>query len=47
MDGILFYDTLLEYYLGIDCSSLPDSVWAWKIRYLIDIREQEAKANKL
>lgn len=46
MEGYLFYDTLLEYYLGIDYSNVPDSVWAWKIRHLIDIREQEAKGNK-
>lgn len=43
MEGFLLLDTLLEYYLGIAPDDLPDSVWAWKIRYLKEIRELEAK----
>lgn len=46
MRNYLFWETLLEYH-HIDNRDLPDEVWAWKIRFLIDIREQEAKANKL
>ena len=46
MEGFLFLSTLLEYYLGIAPDDLPDEVWAWKLRYVKDIRELEAKANK-
>lgn len=42
MEGFLFYDTLLEYYLHIDPSKLPTEVWAMKIAYIIDIRKHEA-----
>lgn len=42
MEGILFYDTYLEYYLTIDPSRLPDEVWAMKIAYLNDLRQHEA-----
>lgn len=45
MEGLLFIDTMLEYYLGIEVGDLPDEVWAQKFRYLRDIREMESKAN--
>lgn len=47
MEGFLLYDTLLEYYLGVAPEALPDSVWAWKLHYLKEIRELEAKGNKV
>lgn len=31
--------------MHIDPDTLSDEEWAWTIRYLIDIRQQEAKAN--
>lgn len=42
---VLFFDTLLQYYLCVAPETLPDEVWAWKIRHLQDIREKEAQAN--
>lgn len=42
---VLFFDTLLQYYLCIAPEDLPDEVWALKIRHLQDIREKEASAN--
>ena len=44
-DAILFRNTLLRYYMHIDPDTLSDEEWAWTIRYLIDIRKEEAKAN--
>lgn len=45
-DGdVLFLNTLLRYYMHIDPDILSDEEWAWTIRYLIDIRKEEAKAN--
>ena len=32
--------------MHIDPDTLSDEEWAWTIRYLIDIRKEEAKANK-
>jgi len=31
--------------MHIDPDALSDEEWAWTIRYLIDIRKMEAKAN--
>jgi hypothetical protein len=31
--------------MHIDPDTLTDVEWAWTIRYLIDIRKEEAKAN--
>ena len=42
---VLFLNTLLRYYMHIDPDALSDEEWAWTIRYLIDIRKMEAKAN--
>lgn len=42
---VLFFDTLLQYYLCIAPEDLPDEVWALKIRHLQDIREKEESAN--
>ena len=47
MEGFLLYDTLLEYYLGIEVSSLPDEVWAMKMHHLLEIRKLEAKSNAI
>ena len=45
-DGdVLFLNTLLRYYMNIDPDTLSDEEWAWTIRYLIDIRKEESKAN--
>ena len=45
-DGdVLFLNTLLRYYMNIDPDTLSDEEWAWTIRYLIDIRKVESKAN--
>lgn len=44
-DDILFYDTLLRYYLHVDPEVLPDEKWAWTIRFLLEIRMMENKAN--
>ena len=45
MGDVLWYDTLLRYYLSVDPESLPDEKWAWTIRYLLEIRKIEARAN--
>nr|DAS38747.1 MAG TPA: hypothetical protein [Caudoviricetes sp.] len=37
----------MEYYLGINVSSLPDEVWALKMHYLLEIRKLEAKSNAI
>lgn len=42
---ILLFDSLLRYYMYVDPESLPDEKWAWTIRYLLDIRKLEKKAN--
>lgn len=42
---ILWFDTLLRYYLSVDPEALPDEKWAWTIKYLIEIRRIEKKAN--
>lgn len=42
---ILFFDTLLRYYLHVDPETLPDEKWAWTIRYLTEIRNLERKTN--
>lgn len=47
MEGIVYYDTLMEYYLGIEVSSLPDEVWALKMHHLLEIRKLEAKSNAI
>ncbi len=31
--------------MHIDPDTLSDGEWAWTVRYLIDIRKMEAKAN--
>lgn len=41
----MFLNTLLRYYMHLDPDTLTDSEWAWTIRYLIDIRKEEGKAN--
>ncbi len=42
---VLFLNTMLRYYMHLDPDTLSDAEWAWTIRYLIDIRKAEAKAN--
>ena len=44
-NDILYLNTLLRYYMHLDPDTLTDAEWAWTIRYLIDIRKEEAKAN--
>lgn len=46
MVDVLFFDTLLQYYLSIAPEELPDEVWAWKIKHLETIREMENEANR-
>ncbi len=43
--NVLYLDTLLRYYMGVDPWVLSDEEWAWTIAYLIDIRKQESKGN--
>lgn len=43
--NVLYMDTLLRYYMHTDPTGLSDEEWAWTIRYLIDIRNGERKAN--
>lgn len=45
MEGFLYLDTVLRYYLSIDPDTLPDAAWAHTIKYLLEIRRMEAKAN--
>ena len=42
-----YHNTLLRYYLHLDPDTLSDEQWAETIAQLVDIRKQEAKANKL
>ncbi len=42
--AVLYYDTLLRYYMHVDPWTLGDEEWAWTLRYLIDIRKTESKA---
>lgn len=42
---ILFFDSLLRYYMSVDPERLPDEKWAWTIRHLLEIRKMERKAN--
>lgn len=39
---IAYIDTMLEYYLHIDPSTLSDAQWAEKFMQLADIRKREA-----
>ncbi|MBR3414005.1 MAG: hypothetical protein IKG81_15100 [Bacteroidales bacterium] len=39
---VSYIDTMLEYYLHIDPSTLPDAQWAEKFMQLCDIRSREA-----
>lgn len=39
--NVLFFDTLLRYYLHIDPWALSDEEWAMTIVYLKEIREKE------
>ena len=41
----MFFDSLLRYYMCVDPESLPDEKWAWTIRFLLEIRMMENKAN--
>ena len=43
--NVLYMNTLLRYYMHLDPDTLSDEEWAWTIRYLIDIRNLENKAN--
>lgn len=43
--NVLYMNTLLRYYMHLDPDTLSDEEWAWTIRYLIDIRTLENKAN--
>lgn len=38
---------MLEYYLGIDPSTLTDEAWAEKFAQLQDIRKREGKEMKI
>jgi hypothetical protein len=38
-----FYETLVEYYTGIDASRLSDKALAMKVAHIAQIREMEAK----
>lgn len=38
-----YMDTMLEYYLHIDPSTLSDAQWAEKFMQLADIRKRESK----
>jgi hypothetical protein len=42
--SVFFADTLLRYYMHVDPRTLSDEEWAWSLRYLIDIRKEEALA---
>lgn len=45
-DGVdvLFFNTVMRYYLHLDPDSLSDEEWAHTYRYLREIREMEAKS---
>lgn len=36
---------MMRYYLSVDPRTLCDEEWAWTLRYLIEIRKAEQKAN--
>jgi hypothetical protein len=42
-DGVdvLFWDTVLRYYLSIEPNEMPDEVWAQTIKNLNEIRKLE------
>ena len=40
-----YIDTMLEYYLHIDPSTLSDDQWAEKFLQVVDIRKREANRN--
>ena len=41
-----YIDTMLEYYLHIDPSTLSDAQWAEKFMQIADIRKRESKQAK-
>lgn len=42
---ILFWNTLLRYYLSIEPDEMADEVWAHTIYHLLEIRKMEKKTN--
>lgn len=44
--SIGYLNTLMRYYLHLDPDSLSDVEWAWEIRFLREIREEEARRNE-
>lgn len=38
---------MMQYYLGIDPTTLDDDEWAQKFAQLNDIRQREAEQNKM